>query len=116
YVGENLTKEDLIAVKNIVRGSNHPLSRRLYLILPDVSIEKPANYQEIAGKGIEGYFKEKHIKVGSAAWVGVTDHSDINQTKVYICINGVVKGFYVFENEYRTGIKELFETLKNRNY
>ena len=58
YVGENLTKEDLIAVKNIVRGSNHPLSRRLYLILPNVSIEKPANYQEIAGKGIEGYFKE----------------------------------------------------------
>lgn len=116
YVGEQLSKDDLMAVKNIVRGSNHPLSRRLYLILPETSIEKPLHYQEIAGKGIEGSFKNQTLKIGSASWVGATDDSEINQTKVYISINNQVKGFYVFENEYREGIKELFDTLKNRNY
>src|SRR5690606_27031157 len=37
YTGDFLTKDDLVAIKNILRGSNHPLSRRLYLILPDAS-------------------------------------------------------------------------------
>src|SRR5690606_9900151 len=86
------------------------------LILPETSIEKPLHYQEVAGKGIEGSFKDQTLKIGSADWVGVTDASEINQTKVYISINNKVKGFYVFENEYREGIKELFDTLKNRYY
>src|SRR5690606_16398767 len=116
YIGDFLTKDDLVAIKNIVRGSNHPLSRRLYLILPDASIEKPTDYQEVAGKGIQGDFKGKKIKIGSSKWIGVTTHSVINQTRVYISINGDVKGYYAFENEYRKGMKELFETLNRRSY
>ncbi|WKW46829.1 heavy metal translocating P-type ATPase metal-binding domain-containing protein [Myroides sp. JBRI-B21084] len=116
YYGDVLLKSDLMAVKNIVRGSNHPLSRRLYMILPEVSIEKPLFYNEVAGKGIEGSFQNQNIKIGSSSWVGATESSEINQTKVYISINNVVKGYYVFENEYREGIKELFKTLKHKNY
>lgn len=116
YIGDSLTKDDLVAIKNIVRGSNHPLSRRLYLILPDASIEKPTDYQEVAGKGIQGDFKGKKIKIGSAKWVDATAHSAINQTQVYISINGDVKGYYTFKNEYREGMKELFEILNHKNY
>src|SRR5690606_10767784 len=116
YIGDSLTKDDLVAIKNIVRGSNHPLSRRLYLILPDASIEKPTDYQEVVGKGIQGDFKGKKIKIGSAKWVDATAHSAINQTQVYISINGDVKGYYTFKNEYREGMKELFEILNHKNY
>ncbi len=111
-----MSKDDLIAVKNVVRGSNHPLSRRLYLILPEAAIEKPLNYKEIPGKGIVGNFENQDVKVGSASWVEASEDSQINQTKVYISINNIVKGFYVFENQYRSCIKDLFETLKDRNY
>lgn len=116
YEGTVLNKEEIAAVKNIVRGSNHPLSRRLYMLLPDVSIEKPEFYQEIAGKGIEGSFKNYKIKVGSANWVQSNDNETINQTRVYISINDFVKGFYVFENEYREGIGQLFTALKKQHY
>ncbi len=116
YVGELLTKDDLKAIKNIVRGSNHPLSRRLYLILPETFIEKPLNYKEVAGKGIVGSFQNQTIKIGSTNWVGASSNLENNQTKVYVSINDKVKGFYVFDNEYREGIQELFATLKNKKY
>ncbi|UUV20603.1 heavy metal translocating P-type ATPase metal-binding domain-containing protein [Paenimyroides aestuarii] len=116
FIGEHLSTNDVMAIKNIVRGSNHPLSRRLYMILPDTPIEKPENYKEAPGKGIEGTFRKDTIKIGSASWVGAADVLDINQTKVYISINDKIKGFYVFENEYRVGLEALFQSLQNKNY
>src|SRR5690606_31917659 len=115
YVGEHLTKEELMAVKNIVRGSNHPLSRRLYMVLPECNIKKPLLFNEIAGKGIEGVFEEYHLRIGSANWLEISHQSSVHDTKVYIEIDHKVKGYFVFENEYRKGIKKLFETLKDRN-
>lgn len=115
YKGTELTKEELMAVKNMVRGSNHPLSRRLYVFLPDTFIEKPTHYNEIAGKGIEGIFNGMQLKIGSAQWLGVTENADF-KTKVHLSINNEIKGFFVFENEYRAGIQQVFETLKQRNY
>lgn len=116
YIGTPFTKEELIALKNCVRGSNHPLSRRLYLLLPHPSIEKPQEFNEVAGKGIIAVFNNLSIKIGSAYWVGAKDDAHINETKVFISINDEVKGFYVFENEYRPGIENLFETLKQKKY
>ncbi|HLV50745.1 MAG TPA: heavy metal translocating P-type ATPase metal-binding domain-containing protein, partial [Flavobacterium sp.] len=116
YHGVSLNKEEVKAVKNVVRGSNHPLSRRLYTLLPGTSIEKPETYEEIAGKGIKGVFKNLKVKVGSASWVGTGKEEKNNQTKVYISIDDEVKGYYVFENEYREGIEPLFESLRNEGY
>src|SRR5690554_7469070 len=58
YHGTSLNKQETEAVKNIVRGSNHPLSRRLYTLLPGTAIEKPDMYEEVAGKGIKGRSEE----------------------------------------------------------
>jgi len=116
FIGEQLSKEELVAVKNIVRGSNHPLSRRLYLMLPETFVEKPTVFIEVPGKGIQGSFNDLKLKIGSAKFVNAVDDEVINETKVYISINNIVKGFYVFENEYRAGIKELFTNLKNKKY
>lgn len=116
YEGIDLSKSDLVAVKNIVRGSNHPLSRRIYTLLPETPVEKPESYDEIAGKGVQGVFKGDLVKVGSANWVGVLSENKNNQTRVYVSINEEVKGFYVFENEYRKGIEPLLESLDNEGY
>ena len=116
YIGEPLSKEDLIAIKNMVRGSNHPLSRRLYLLLPEATIEKPSFFNEVAGKGIEGVFKNLNIKVGSANWVHASVIGNTHQTRVFISIDDQVKGYYVFENEYRKELKEITDLLKLRKY
>lgn len=116
YKGETLTKDDLIAIKNMVRGSNHPLSRRLYLMLPEVTIEKPCYFNEVAGKGIEGFFKNINVKIGSATWVDDSISANSHETKVFISINQKVKGYYIFENEYRKDLKETAALLSHRNY
>jgi len=116
YHGTSLNKQETEAVKNIVRGSNHPLSRRLYTLLPGTAIEKPDMYEEVAGKGIKGVFKGLNVKVGSASWVDTEKDEKNNQTKVYISIDDEVKGCYVFENEYRKGIEPLFQSLENEGY
>lgn len=48
-------------------------------------------------------------KIGSAKFTGTT--SDTIETAVYISKDGAILGKYIFKNEYRTGLKELFNDL-----
>lgn len=117
YVGSELNKEEISALRNIVRGSNHPLSRRLYNFLPEVKIDKPSMFEEIAGLGIVGVINDKTFKIGSSKLVGLENEIfSIKETRVYIQINDDNKGFFVFENQYREGLSELFSNLISENY
>lgn len=117
YIGTNLTNEELLAIRNIVRGSNHPLSRRLYNFLPEGKITKPSMFEEIAGAGIVGFINENTFKIGSAKLVGLIDEQiSVKETRVYIQINDINKGYFVFENQYREGLGDLFRDLISRNY
>lgn len=117
YTGTVLSAAELATVKNTVRGSNHPLSRRLYMFLPDTPIEDLSAFSEKAGEGIYAVYRDLEIRVGSAVWTGAeTTANRAAESRVYISINGCCKGFYTFENEYRKGIEKLFKTLAERNY
>ena len=54
YEGNVLSEEDYILIKNVLRASNHPLSRMLYDFLPETKKIKIDDFQEITGKGILG--------------------------------------------------------------
>ena len=115
YIGDDLGTDELKIIKKVLRASNHPLSRTLYgFITQKPSVEKLTFFEEILGKGIVATIKNNSIKLGSASFVGV-DSTDINETSIYIKINNTVKGCYVFQNSYRDGLQEVFETLKE-NY
>src|SRR5690606_9931209 len=92
YVGIQLTDWEKRAVKSVMKNSNHPLSRILYDEIKsdsDLVVEK---YEEIIGKGQIGEVEGKRIQLGSSKFVGLEDESMVNQTQVYIAINGEVKG------------------------
>ncbi len=117
YIGNDLSKEEIIAIRNIVRGSNHPLSRRLYNFLPEGKIDKPTMFEEIAGAGIVGFINDKTFKIGSTKLVGLTEEQiSIKETRVYIQINEMNKGYFVFENQYREGLGDLFKNLIANKY
>jgi len=117
YHGEILNKDDLLAVRNIVRGSNHPLSRRLYNFLEEGKISKPTMFEEINGAGIVGQINGKTFKIGSSNLVDLNDEQvSIKETRVYIKINDFVKGYFVLENQYREGLVRLFKDLIASNY
>jgi P-type Cu+ transporter len=102
-------------IKNVLRASNHPLSRMLYDFLPERKRLKINNFEEVTGKGIQAEIEGNQIQIGSAAFVGKSEENSIQQTSVHIKINEVYYGKYIFNNQYREGLAELFEQL-SQNY
>jgi Cu+-exporting ATPase len=116
YEGQALNELELKLLNNALRGSNHPLSRRLYDFIPAQEKMEPLRFEEIIGKGIYAEFKEGTIKLGSSQFLQHMSENTHKKTKVHVEINGVYKGSYVFNNQYRKGLEQLFENLaKNYN-
>jgi len=113
YEGDKLSDDDFELIKNVLRGSNHPLSRMLYDFLPESKKLTIDNFQEITGKGIQASVENKIIKIGSAEFVDspVSDLSEIEKTGLHIRINNTYYGKFTFQNQYREGLEKLFLTL-----
>lgn len=115
YEGIPLSDEDLILIKNVLRASNHPLSRMLYDFLPEGKRLKINHFEEITGKGIQAQIDDYQVQIGSASFVEKTEENSIQQTSIHIKINGNYLGKYIFNNQYRDGLEELFKKL-SANY
>lgn len=111
YSGKDFSSKELIAVKNVLRGSNHPLSRRLYEFLPSLENKISTDFEEITGKGIQGTCDGNFIKIGSSSFVEHSEKDNTNATSVHISINGKYYGKYIFDNQYRAGLENLFKSL-----
>ena len=114
YEGELLSETQILWIKNIVRASNHPLSRILYGELPSSRIINVEHFEEISGSGIKAIIDGNRICIGSAKFVGINANNNDLQTAVYIKINEMVMGKYIFCNEYRAGLSELFAKLQEK--
>ena len=115
YEGNALTEDEEILLFNLLRTSNHPLSRQLYDTLSDKEIIKLDNFKEITGKGIEASYMGLKIKAGSSKFIGYKDEVTNFQTSIYLQINEKFVGKYVFQNTYRKGVEEVFEKLKENS-
>ncbi|CAC9976578.1 heavy metal translocating P-type ATPase [Flavobacterium panici] len=113
YEGIDFSDKNLQLIKNVLRGSNHPLSRMLYDFLPEYDRVKIDDFQEITGKGILAFAEEKEVKIGSSSFVEspILDSSEIERTSLHIKIDNIYYGKFVFQNQYREGLEKLFATL-----
>lgn len=113
YEGTAISHSNIVLIKNVLRGSNHPLSRMLYEFLPDTKRTPLEDFQEITGKGILAHLEGKEIKIGSGQFVEdiVADSSEIEKTALHIKIDGIYLGKYTFQNQYREGLEKLFARL-----
>jgi len=113
YEGDLISEENNILIKNVLRASNHPLSRMLYDFLPETKKIKIDDFQEITGKGIQALIENKQIQIGSAEFARnlVLDVSEIEKTSLHIKIDNVYYGRFIFKNQYREGLQELFLKL-----
>ncbi|WP_297794562.1 heavy metal translocating P-type ATPase metal-binding domain-containing protein [uncultured Eudoraea sp.] len=111
YEGMVLSAEEESLLKNTLRASNHPLSRSLYSLLKEYDIETLDDYKEYTGKGVHGIKDNSEVKVGSADFVGHQQQTDYNNTSVHISSNDTYKGCFVFHNNYREGVSEVFNKM-----
>ncbi|WP_026729280.1 heavy metal translocating P-type ATPase [Flavobacterium denitrificans] len=117
YEGIAISDENMILLKNVLRASNHPLSRMLYDFLPETKRIKIDEFEEITGKGLLATAENKTIKIGSAKFVESKDldDSEIEKTALHIKIGDRYFGQFNFQNQYRDGLATLFSTL-SQNY
>ncbi len=114
YEGIPLNEQELKLLNNALRGSNHPLSRRLYDFIPTQIKINPAHFEEIIGKGIFAEIEGNTIKLGSSKFLKSMTENTHKKTKVHVEINGIYKGSYVFNNQYREGLEQLFFELSKK--
>ncbi|MEO8534458.1 MAG: heavy metal translocating P-type ATPase metal-binding domain-containing protein [Flavobacterium sp.] len=116
YEGNRISDENNILIKNLLRASNHPLSRMLYDFLPENKKIRIDDFQEITGKGIQAIVDDKIIQIGSSEFVDapVFETSEIEKTSLHIKIDAVYYGRFVFQNQYRDGLEKLFLALSKK--
>lgn len=116
YEGNPISDENYTFIKNVLRASNHPLSRMLYDFLPDSKRIKIDDFEEITGKGILASVENKTIQIGSAKFVGYSDSDavEVEKTALHIKIDNVYYGQFNFQNQYRDGLETLFLTLSKK--
>jgi len=110
YEGTRLTNNEKQYIRNVLRESNHPLSRMLYDYLNKSEKIKVTNFKEIFSKGIQGEVNSNKIKIGSESFVKGSSSNNL-QTSIFIKINDEIKGKYIFENAYRNKITSVFNEL-----
>jgi len=112
YDGTEIKEFDLLNVKTLLKNSNHPLSKSLYEFIEVTDEYFPVeNFQEISGKGYEASVRGNVYKIGSAAYNGQKSRN--LETAVYISRNGEFLGRFIFKNEYRENLKNLFKKLSS---
>jgi Cu+-exporting ATPase len=114
YEGTEMNPYELQLLKNVLRGSNHPLSRRLYEYIPNQEKLEVSSFEEIIGKGIFAEIDGNTIKLGSSQFLKTMTENTHKKTKVHVEINSVYKGSFVFNNQYRKGLEQLFEQLSKK--
>ncbi len=112
YEGEILSDEENSLLRSTLRSSNHPLSRSLYSLLTAHNIQTLDEYQETVGKGLYGAKDSQELKIGSASFVDNCSVESTAQTAVHISANKKYKGCFVFQNQYREGVSDVFEKLR----
>lgn len=114
YRGDELTRREIDGISSLTKNSAHLLSRLVFEYTH--GNEYPVQeYSEDIGKGIQGVVRDGRYKIGSREYVGGIQASEkINETRVYISIDGVVRGYYAVSNVYRSGLKDSIRALKDK--
>jgi len=105
--GEPPTPAETEYMASLCRQSTHPLSRAICKHLCAQGRYTVQHFLETGGKGLYGEINGHRIGLGSAEWCGVeTGADDGAQTSVWVNMDGVVKGAFVFRNHYREGLAQ----------
>lgn len=106
-----LTKKESGWVKLLTSYSTHPLSSLITKSIAEVADSTVTDFKEFPGKGIEGSFEGKGVRVGSSDFTGFLDWADTKSSNVFVSIDGQVKGYYSISISIRENIKGMLKRL-----
>ena len=110
YHGSPLNSSEKQAIRTLAHQSAHPLSRKIDLFYQSFSLDELSDFAEIEGKGIQAFINGQFIKLGSPEFVGAQPKG--GQTSVWVSVDEKVVGYFLFNNPFRDGLEENFESMR----
>ena len=122
FEGAPLTVEESAAVTALVQASTHPLSRQIHAGLAKRVHPKPerlTHFQEIAGCGLEGRVGNRHLRLGSLAWLrsegpAIPEDPAESGSSAGLVIDGVFRGTFRLAIALRPAVGQLMSALGDR--
>ncbi len=114
FIGADLSGAELTAIRSVATHSMHPLSRSIDYALHTSPANEVKHFEETAAMGISAVVAGIKVKMGSPVFVEALPVKAHTDTRVYVSLNGEVKGYFTFENTYRNGLQKLIGRLSAR--
>lgn len=106
FIG-NLSDEELAQVKYLCSFSTHPYSTWIAATQSGKCTGRVTGFSEIPGRGIEARVNGKHYRIGSASFAGGAGDSGNEAAKVFVTIDGEVRGYFQIRTSVRKQIREM---------
>ena len=111
YHGEALEIWERAIIAQMTSNSIHPLSKKIHNLYVKEDKIPLNDFKEWAGKGLQAGYNSHKVMIGSSRWLGV-DARDRADGRVYLKIDGRVKGYFDISSHYRKGLGDLVTELK----
>jgi Cu+-exporting ATPase len=115
FIGEPLSKKELLMIKSLAANSSHPLSAAIKENIEGEKLFEVEKFQEIPAMGTSAIIDGKRINMGSRKFIMGKEDDEPESTNVYVFINDRVAGHFRIENTYREGLTEIVANL-NKKY
>lgn len=106
-----LSDRELGVVKRLTGFSTHPLSKMVADSIEEETEADMKEFIEIPGKGIEGSADGHTYRVGSAEFTGATDRINSTHSRVWVSVDGEVRGYFTIHTNLREGIYAMIYRL-----
>jgi Cu+-exporting ATPase len=105
-----LRPHERTAISALAHQSNHPLSRQIHAALPEIELPPVDDFKALLGEGLTGRVGNDVLRLGSARFLGVDQPDDYG---VWVEINGILKGRFLFRNAYRDGLEDVLAYFRS---
>ncbi len=108
-----IESKDMALAVGLARNSSHPLSRALSKNFKGNLLDVQ-NIQEHAGKGVEGIYDGKRVRLGARKWCGDLEHVGNAQTEIWLDVEGRDPVLFSFEDALRPDAAGVVQALKEK--
>ncbi len=113
YQGEAMNSDEKQAILSILQEATHPIANVLSGIMDTENLDslKVDSIKE-EEQGLEGWVADRHVKIGTPQYMSIMPRMETG-IEIVMQIDGHTLGSFLLRNVYKTGIKLLFEILKD---
>ena len=111
YVGEPLKEEEKSLIATLTASSTHPISKELHRTYEYAGQTALTDITELEGAGLTGKNHEHSIQIGHADFLSLSPAERNEKARVYVKIDGKLKGHFTSKPIFRVGFEQVIEKL-----